>query len=70
LHIAVHSGHESIVDVLLNEGEDINEQNANGSPALNVAVLERRDANLQMLLEKEARLDIADVMGQTPAHSA
>ncbi|KAH0362719.1 hypothetical protein KCU65_g7870, partial [Aureobasidium melanogenum] len=68
--LTVNSGHESIVRILLDEGEDINKQDVNGSTALHIAVLERQDAILQMLLEKRPRLDIADVMGQTPAHLA
>ncbi|THX53473.1 hypothetical protein D6D06_06101 [Aureobasidium pullulans] len=70
LHIAIESGHEGIVRILLEEGVDTNEGNSEGSTALHMTVHKRQENILQLLLEKGANVDIADDKGRKPVHLA
>ncbi|THV74608.1 hypothetical protein D6D28_02447 [Aureobasidium pullulans] len=70
LHIAIESGHEGIVRILLEEGVDINERNSEGSTALHMTVHKRQENILQLLLDKGANVDIADDKGRKPVHLA
>lgn len=70
LHMAIESGHEGIVRILLEEGVDINERNSEGSTALHMTVHKRQENILQLLLEKGADVDIADDKGRKPVHLA
>ncbi|THZ09998.1 hypothetical protein D6C95_00875 [Aureobasidium pullulans] len=70
LHMAIESGHEGIVRILLEEGVDINEGNSEGSTALHMTVQKRQENMLQLLLEKGANVDIADDKGRKPVHLA
>ena len=64
---ATHAGNSNIVTYLLNQGVDINAQDASGKTALMWAVNVTGDdlSVVQMLLEKGARTDVSDNNGST-----
>lgn len=70
LHMAIDSGHEGIIRIILDQGVDINERNSDGSTALHMAVQKRQEKILPLLLEKGANANSVDGEGRTPIHIA
>ncbi|THY32005.1 hypothetical protein D6D01_02731 [Aureobasidium pullulans] len=58
------------VRILPEGGIETNERNSEGSTALHMTVQKRQEKMLQLLLEKDADVDIADDKGRKPVHLA
>jgi Ankyrin repeats (3 copies) len=70
LHIAVENGRDVIVQILLEEGIEIDERDSNGLTALHHAVRHRHETVLQLLLQNGADANACDNRGWTPIHQA
>lgn len=65
LHIASHYGCETIVDLLLENGADINVCSPKGYTSLMLASSEGHDAVTKLLIEKGANMEMKDSDGDT-----
>lgn len=70
LFFAVTYGREEMVDLLIDQGADVNAQDHTGLTPLHVAAFMSRPACAQRLLKAGARIDATDAFGDTPLHSA
>ena len=71
LHFAARTGAADMVGILLNKfNYSINTQNENGSTALHEAIVNDQPEILEILLERNADLNILTVDGEMPLHSA
>lgn len=70
LHIAVENGRDVIVQILLEQGIEIDERDSNGLTALHHAVGHRHKTVLQILLQNGADVNACDNRGWTPIHQA
>lgn len=70
LHIAVENGRDVIVQILLEQGIEIDERDSNGLTALHHAVRHRHETVLQLLLQSGADVNACDNRGWTPIHQA
>lgn len=66
LSLAASTGHQLIVQVLLNHGEDVEIPNAAGSTPLMLAARKGHGGIVQLLLNKAANVNSCDYKGQTP----
>jgi Ankyrin repeats (3 copies) len=70
LHIAVENGRDVIVQILLEQGIEIDERDSNGLTALHHAVRHKHETVLQILLQNGADANACDNCGWTPIHQA
>lgn len=70
LHLAILSGNVAIVQLLLNNGADINKSDSLHSTALGTALEERQLDVFKLLLERSAGLHLTADEGRTPLHVA
>ncbi|WP_375315875.1 ankyrin repeat domain-containing protein [Wolbachia endosymbiont (group A) of Colletes cunicularius] len=74
LHSYVYENKEAVMKYMFNlhiyNDDSINAVNANGKTPLHLAAKYGRGAMVEMLLNKEAKVDIADNRGRTPLHLA
>jgi len=60
------SKHKAVVDLLLENGAELETKDKNGRTPLLWAVIDQREAEVKLLLEKGADLETKDKDGQTP----
>ena len=71
VHTAAANNCHELLDHLLRDDDDFSElQNKMNETALHVAVKRGHLESVRVLLDKQARLDVADNNGQTPLHAA
>ncbi|KAI0386322.1 ankyrin repeat-containing domain protein [Hypomontagnella monticulosa] len=70
LHIAARGGRERIVGILLEQGEDCNEQDSDGRTPLMHAAIGGHDAVVDLLLARGARIALADRDARSALHWA
>lgn len=70
LHIRSFFGHVKAVELLLDQGADINSPNGINKTALHLAASEGHLITVQFLLGRGASINATDNKGQTPLHSA
>ena len=68
LHLAALHGQESIVQLLLDSGANVNAQDRSGDSALSVAVEEDYVGVMRLLLKYEADPNLGDPYGRAPLH--
>lgn len=70
LHIAAKNGHQEIVKLLVREGANVNQLDANNRTPLSYAAQKNQVHVVQLLLEKEADHNYPDCGGRTPFYYA
>ncbi|KAI0846104.1 ankyrin repeat-containing domain protein [Daldinia vernicosa] len=70
LHIAAQSGHERMVDILIEQGEDFNEKDSDGRTPLMHAVISGHEGVAQLLLARGARIAPVDRDARSVLHWA
>ncbi|WP_264329182.1 ankyrin repeat domain-containing protein [Wolbachia endosymbiont (group A) of Andrena hattorfiana] len=70
LHYAASAGDKDIAEFLIDNGADVNAQNAQGDTPLHKAASLFRVDTIKFLAAKGAKIDIIDNLGQTPLHVA
>ncbi|KAI1387666.1 ankyrin repeat-containing domain protein [Hypoxylon trugodes] len=70
LHIAAQSGHERMVALLLDQGEDPDEKDSDGRTPLTHAIIGGHEAVAKLLLDRGARVSILDQDARSALHWA
>jgi ankyrin repeat protein len=70
LHVAVSRGDLPAVEVLLQNGANVNGSGENTETPLHVAIRQRNPAAVQLLLQHGARLDVRSEFARTPPEEA
>lgn len=70
LHIAAQSGHERMVDILIEQGEDFNEKDSDGRTPLMHAVIGGHEGVAQLLLARGAHIAPVDRDARSVLHWA
>lgn len=70
LHTSAHYGHHEICQLLLGQGDSVDEYDRFGKTALHYAALRGTLQTIDLLLDRGARVDAPDQKGQTALHCA
>jgi ankyrin repeat protein len=70
LHISVARAHESAVEMLLDNGADVEAQHSSGATALHCAIIHGHSDIVEMLLKRGASTNISVHQGSSMIHSA
>ncbi|KAI8963248.1 ankyrin repeat-containing domain protein [Daldinia sp. FL1419] len=70
LHIATQSGHERMVDILIEQGEDLNGKDSDGRTPIMHAVISGHEGVAQLLLARGARIALVDRDARSVLHWA
>lgn len=70
LHNAIMIHREDIVNLLINYGANVNDQDLSGRTALHHAALVGNNEITELLLDRKATINTADHVGMTPLHLA
>ena len=68
--IAVSSGRENIVDMLIGKNSDVNARNTNGQSCLHYACSKNLTSIAEKLIKHGADVNARDKFGNTPLHRA
>lgn len=70
IHYAVLAGETEMIDLLLENGVDVNLCSREGDTPLHMAALQKSVSGINKLIEKGAKPDSQNIYGQTPLHYA
>ena len=68
--VKLTTGHISVVEILLENGANIEAKNLKNQTSLHLTAIKGHFATMKMLIEKGARRDEQDLMGKTAFHLA
>ena len=66
----IESGNVGATRILLDGGMSVNERNCEDATALHIAIMQKREATVQLLLERNANTNVRDCHGMMPIEYA